>query len=103
MGNRLDVLERHVSIDVACKDIDLLTTGLVVQQGIEIVFPVSQWLCTDDTHTIVFLTVKQMGLVLDEGDLFFRFIEAAGIVHPPVGLVLDGHCINIDSFFLHPV
>ena len=103
ISNRLDVLKRQMTVDVSSKDINLLTTGLVIQQGIEIVFPESQRLCTDNPNTRKLLAVEHPGIVLDQRLLFPRLIETAGIIHPPVGLVLDRHGININLMILHPL
>ena len=92
-----------MSIDVSSKDVYLLATGLVVQQRIVIVFPKSQWLSADDTHTVVCITVKHVGIILNQIDLILWFIETAGIVDPPVRLVLNRYGVNINTMVMHPL
>ena len=100
---QVSVLQGRMTIDVTGNDVNLLASHRVVQQHVGIVGAESERLGTNQTYAWIGCPVKHVGIVLHQVELLLRLIETAGIAHPPVGLVLDRHCIDIDPLATHPL
>ena len=92
-----------MTVDVAGNDVHLIACRGIVQQLVGILRVEAQRLGTDEAHAGVGLAVEHVGIVLHEVQLFVGRIEAAGVVHPPVGLVLHRHGIDVDALVVHPL
>ena len=100
-GSTLHVPQWWVSVEVTRDDVNLLTRHRIVHQHIGILGVEAQGFGTNETHTLVGFPVKLVGMFLHEFKLLFWGVETARIVDPPVGLVLNGHSIDIDAVILH--
>ena len=102
-GRLVHVDEGRMAVEVACHDINLIAARSVVHQRVGIVLGKAQALATDQLHAVVGLAVEHVGIVLHQLHQVLRIVETAGIAHPPVGLVLDGHSIHHHAVVLHPL
>ena len=82
-------------------DVNLVAGYGIVQQRVRILRVEAQRFCTDKTNTRISLSVQHVSIVLHQVQLLLRRVETTRVVHPPIGFVLDGHSINVDTVLLH--
>ena len=92
----------QVTIKVSCHNVNLLTASRILHERVCKVTCEAQTLATYQFYTWIGLAVQHPCIVLDQFHQILGIIEAAGIANPPVGLVLDRHRIDINTFALHP-
>ena len=97
LGRILHILQWRMSVEVTCHDVDLLAAFLVFHQRVGVVLGEAQALAADQLDAWIGFSVEHVGIVLDELYQVVRVVETAGIVDPPVGLVLQGDSINLHA------
>ena len=103
LGGVLQVHEWRMTVDVAGNDVHLITCRGVVEQFVGILRVETQRLGADEAHAGIGFAVEHVGIVLHEVQLFVGRVEAAAVAHPPVGLVLHRHGIDVDTLVVHPL
>ena len=97
----LHVAQWRMTVEVSRYDVHLVAGRHIVEECVGIGRVKAQRFGTDEANPGVGLTVEHVGIVLDQVELLLWGVEASAVIYPPVGFVLYGHGIHLDTVRLH--